>query len=857
MSEGSETPSRMKPKANWIWLMAWRDTRRTRGKLALFGFSVIFGVAALVAVNSLRGNLEAEVDRQSRALLGADLEFQSREPFTEESLAFFESLGASDEASESRLSTMAVFEANGGTRLVSLRAMDGGFPWYGTLDTRPEGLSVADSTDRVALVEESLRLQYDLEIGDTIRIGETQFEMIGEILTMPGESSFGSAFSPRILIPAAFLEETELLGFGSRQTFRKRYFFEGGVTGEMEQQLEAERFELRRDSVRFDTAEEQKEEISGMLDQMTSYLSLVGFVALLLGGVGIAGAVQVYLKEKSGSMAVLRCLGCSTRDSMWVFCIQIAIVGFIGCSIGTLLGVATQMALPQIVEQFLPFELPFEFVWGRLAEAFGFAWILTTLFAFLPLLPLRRLSPMRAIRTSMGVRPGRKDWLVWATTAAIAALGLLFSILQTDRLRDAVGFFGGLIAAILALAAIGVALRSALRRIAPDSFPFVWKQGLSNLYRPNNRSVSLVVMIGMGAFLIYTLYLCEVSILKRGEINDQDSKPNTIFFDVQTDQVDDVKSIAAEQGADLHFHDPMVSMRLTRVRGQTTRELRESREPVYERWALSREYRSTYRDQLRDHETLIEGDFKGQSSLGGQEPIPISVEQRMVEALHLKLGDVLNWDVQGFPVETRVDSIRKVDWRQMQPNFFVVFPAGVLEAAPANHLVALRAEGTERIATLQGKVVKRFSNVSAINLEMVLNSLQEIFDKIGLVVRFMASFTILTGLIALITTVLTSRYQRVRESVLLRSIGASVAQVRSIMGIEYFLLGGIGSLSGILLSLGGAWAMTRYLFKIDLYIPWGVTIGAVLVIGTLTLVTGMLNSLGIAKRSPLEALRYE
>jgi len=837
--------------------MAWRDTRRTRGKLALFGFSVIFGVAALVAVNSLRGNLESEVDRQSRALLGADLEFSSREPFNEESLAFFESLGASEEASESRLSTMAVFEKSGGTRLVSLRAMDGGFPWYGSLDTRPEGLSVARSTDRVALVEESLRIQYDLEIGDKIRIGEAVFEMIGEILTMPGESSFGSAFSPRILIPSAFLEETELIGFGSRKTFRKRYFFSGGITPELDRRLESQRRELRRASVRYDTAEEQKREISGMLDEMTSYLSLVGFVALLLGGVGIAGAVQVYLKEKSESMAVLRCLGCSTRNSMWVFCIQIAIVGFIGCFVGAVLGISAQMALPKIVEQFLPFDLPFELVWSRLAEAFAFAWVLTTLFAFLPLLPLRRLSPMRAIRTSMGARPGRKDWLVWATTCAIATLGLLFSILQTDRLRDAVGFFGGLIAAILALAAIGMALRAALRRVTPDSLPFVWKQGLSNLYRPNNRSVSLVVMIGMGAFLIYTLYLCEVSILKRGEINDQDSKPNTIFFDVQTDQVDEVKSIAAEQGAKLHFHDPMVSMRLTHVRGQTTRQLRESREADYEGWALVREYRSTYRDHLREHETLIEGDFDSESTLGGEMPIPISVEQRMVEALRLEIGDVLNWNVQGFPVETRVDSIRKVDWRQMQPNFFVVFPAGVLEAAPANHLVALRSEGAEQIANLQGAVVKRFSNVSAINLSMVLESLQEIFDKIGFVVRFMASFTILTGLIALITTVLTSRYQRVRESVLLRSIGASIGQVRSIMGIEYFLLGGIGSLTGILLSLGGAWGVTRFVFKIDLYIPWGVTLAAVVVIGSLTLITGMLNSLGIAKRSPLEALRYE
>ena len=853
----SRKKSAPRPSASWIWLMAWRDTRRSRGKLALFGFSVIFGVAALVAVNSLRGNLEAEVDRQSRSLLGSDLEFNSREPFSDEMEAYFESLDSTGEASETRLSTMALFERSGGTRLVSLRAMKGGFPWYGSLDTRPAGLSVGNAGKPVALVEESLLIQYDLKVGDTIQIGEGNFELIGEFLKLPGESSLGSSFSPRILIPEAYLEDTELLGFGSRKSFKKHFVFKNGISDSLNQELDDRRSEFRKDSVGFGTVESRKRGIGNMLDEMTSYLSLVGFVALLLGGVGIAGAVQVYLKEKAESMAVLRCLGCQARTSMFVFCIQITIIGFIGCLLGAIVGVGIQAALPQVIGQFLPFEMPFELVWGKIGEAFGFAWILTTLFAFLPLLPLRNLSPMRAIRSSAGVYNARKDWLVWFTVGLIGSLGLAFSILQTERYRHALGFFGGLIAAILVLAGTGMALRATLRWLTPKSLPFVWKQGLSNLYRPNNRSVSLIVMIGMGAFLIYTLYLCEVSILKRGEMNDQDNKPNTIFFDVQTDQINEVKAIAENNDASLHFHDPMITMRLTHLRSVPVARLREDRSQDLERWALMREYRSTYRDHLREHEGLVEGEFVANSSLDEVVPVPVSVEERIVEALQLKMGDEMTWDVQGFPVTTVVSSIRKVDWRQMQPNFFVVFPAGVLEAAPANHLIAVRANGPETIALLQRDVVERFSNISAINLSMVLDSLKEIFDKIGFVVRFMASFTILTGLIALVSTVLTSRYQRVRESVLLRSLGASVSQVRRVMAIEYFLLGGIGSLTGVILSLGGAWAVTHFVFKIELYIPWDMTIGTIATIGLLTLGTGMLNSLGIAKRSPLEALRYE
>lgn len=836
-------------------MMAWRDTRRSRGKLALFAFSVIFGVAALVAVNSLRSNLEQEVDQQSRALLGSDLEFRSSDAFDEKAEAFFDTLGAIDEAVDTRLSTMAYFVKSDDTRLVSLRAMDGGFPWYGTIDTRPENLDVAQERGRVALVEESLKIQYDLEIGDTIRIGETEFQMIGELLRLPGESSFGSSFSPRILISNAFLEETQLLGYGSRISFRKHFKFEKELDEEIRQKLRSSEQELRSSGIRFETAEEQKKSIGNMLDEMTSYLSLVGFVALLLGGVGIAGAVQVYLKEKSESMAILRCLGCRVAPSMLVFCIQIFAVGFVGCLIGAILGVGVQAALPRIVQSFVPFDLAFEIDWSSLVEAFFFAWILTLLFAFLPLIPLRKLSPMRAIRSSMGVSQGRRDWMVWLATGLIGALTLTFSILQTREIEDAIGIFGGIVVAILILAATGMGLRGLLKRVSPRSLPFVWRQGLSNLYRPNNRTVSLIVMIGMGAFLIYTLYLCEVSILKRGEINDQEDKPNAVFFDVQTDQVEAVKQIAMERGAELKFHDPMVTMRLTHLRSEPVSELRRNRE--YERWALSREYRSTFRSTLREHEPIIEGVFVPSANLDDTNPIPVSVEQRIVEALNLKLGDELDWDVQGLPVKTIVTSIRKVDWRQMQPNFFIVFPSGVLEEAPANHIIALKANGVAGIAGLQGDVVKRFPNVSAINLSMVLDTLKDVFDKVGFVVRFMASFTILTGLIALISTVLTSRYQRVKESVLLRSLGARIGQVRSIMAIEYFLLGGLGSSTGIGLSLAGAWAMTQFVFKIDLFVPWGVTIGSIVLIGTITLVTGMLNSIGISSRPPIEALRYE
>ena len=334
-------------------------------KLALFGFSVIFGVAALVAVNSLRANLEKEVDRQSRALLGADLEFRSSEPFDEETEAFIASLEALDEANDLRLSTMAYFSRSDQTRLVSLRALEGGFPWYGELETRPAGLNLDPDQGRVAIVE-ILKIQYDLEVGDEIRIGQSDFRVI--VKCSPAASPLSEIPFLHAFSLYAYLEETDLLGFGSRTTFRRRMVFENGLDADLESALRANEQQLRRNGIRYDTADEEKEDIGNMLNEMTSYLSLVGFVALLLGGVGIAGAVQVYLKEKSASMAILRCLGCTGLTAMMVICAQIVVVGFAGCLVGTILGVATQAILPQIVKAFLPFDLPFEIVWPSLLE---------------------------------------------------------------------------------------------------------------------------------------------------------------------------------------------------------------------------------------------------------------------------------------------------------------------------------------------------------------------------------------------------------------------------------------------------------------------------------------------------------
>ncbi|MDA0748457.1 MAG: FtsX-like permease family protein, partial [bacterium] len=274
------------------------------------------------------------------------------------------------------------------------------------------------------------------------------------------------------------------------------------------------------------------------------------------------------------------------------------------------------------------------------------------------------------------------------------------------------------------------------------------------------------------------------------------------------------------------------------------------------RWVLTREYRSTYRDSLFDTEEIVAGTWVG-SVQEGSVPVPVSPAEDVARRLGVTLGDTLVFDVQGIPITAVVQSLREIDWQRVQPNFWMVFPRGVLEPAPQFYVLTTRVGSAAESAILQRELVSRFSNVSVVDLGLVLQTVDDILSQVGFVIRFMALFSVLTGLAVLASAVLTSRYQRIQEGVLLRTLGASRRQIVQILLVEYFFLGALAALTGLLLSVGGGWALAQFVFGIAFAVP-GWVLGMIFVLVTgLTVVVGMLNSRGIAGRPPLEVLRAE
>jgi putative ABC transport system permease protein len=832
--------------------LAWRDTRASRRRLLLFTLSIVVGIAALVAVGSFGRALEAAVAEQAKALLGADLGVSSRIRFTAEHEEFLRGLGG-EQAREITFSSMVVFPGVAGTRLVQVRALEGGFPFYGQFDTAPTN-AVADFREwGGALVEESLLVQFGVNPGDEVRVGGLTTRVAGALQKVPGESAAFATIAPRVYLRLEDLEATGLLRAASLARYKVYFRFPAGTDVEALVREHRPRFEALRLS--FDTVEERKEDLGQAMRNLHHFLNLVGFVALLLGGVGIASAIHVHVKQKLPTVAVLRCLGCPGWQAFAVYVVQGVALGLAGALLGAVAGSAVQHALPAVVADFVPFAVTVPVSWPAIAEASLTGFLICVLFTLLPLAAVRRVPPLAVLRAAYE-GAARPDACQLAVGAALALAVTAFAVAHTDRVRDGLAFAGGLAAAAGVLALVARAAVAAVRRLNVAALPFVARQGLASLHRPNNRTLLLVLSLGLGTFLLLTLHLLQATLLRELVSGRAAGRANAILFDIQPDQRDAVADLVRAQGLPVLDGAPIVTMRLKALRGRPVEELLADRAARAPGWALRREFRSTFAATLRDTETITAGTWTG-SVAPGTEPVPVSVEAGLARELGVGLGDELTWDVQGVPLRTTVASLREVDWRRVQPNFFVLFPEGVLEEAPAFHVLVTRVETPEQSAALQRAVVRRFPNVSAIDITLVLRTLDTVLGRIAFVIRFMALFTVATGLVVLVAAIVSGRWQRVRESVLLRVLGASRRQVLRVLLVEYAALGVLAAATGVVLALGASWALAAFVFKVAFVPPAAPLLAAVGLVGLLTVVTGLLASRGITTHPPLAILRAE
>ena len=397
----------------WLCKMAWRDSRKNRGRLLLFISSIIFGIAAIVAIYSFRHNLQKDVDNEAATLLGADLVISGNDTVSKRSKPVFDSL-ADRRSVECSFASMVYFPKNGGTRLVHVRALQGAFPYYGKIETTPAAAEQSFRNHREALVDKTLMLQFNAQVGDSIKLGEVSFLIAGSLDKAPGETGLTSGIAPAVFIPFKYLEQTDLLQKGSRINYNYYYKYDRDV--DMKAVIDHINPVINREGMSYETIETEKANIGRFFSDLTRFMALVGFVALLLGCVGVASSIHVYVREKISSIAIMRCLGTKASQAFLIYLIQITAIGIIGSVIGSVLGVFVQRVLPVVMKDFLPFEISVSISWEAIMQGIVLGLIISVLFALLPLISTRKISPLNTLRVSddkLGLAGDPFAWLIY------------------------------------------------------------------------------------------------------------------------------------------------------------------------------------------------------------------------------------------------------------------------------------------------------------------------------------------------------------------------------------------------------------------------------------------------------------
>jgi len=834
----------------WLFEMAWRDSRRNRSRLLLFISAIIFGIAALVAIYSFRYNLQNDINTQAASLIGADLSVSGTKIPDSKIKPLLDSLG--DKRSEERdFVSMVYFPKGQGTRLVQVRALQGGFPYYGSLETTPEQAGQSFRNGKSALVDKTLMLQFNAHVNDSIKVGNVTFLIAGILNKAPGQTGISASIAPTVYIPLQYLEQTGLSKKGSRIQYSFFYKYDHQV--DMDKLVKNIDPRLDRAGMNYETIETRKENTGRSFGDLTRFLSLVGFIALLLGCVGVASSIHIYIREKIASIAIMRCLGVRAIEAFLIYLIQIVGIGIIGSMAGAFLGSAIQYLLPVVLKDILPFTMSTDISWLAIGQGIILGIIISILFALLPLISIRNISPLNTLRMSYEDINLMRDPLRWLVYSLIVIFVVTFTFFQLDSWMASIFFTIGISIAFLILAFTAWLLMKVMRAIIQSSWSYLLRQGFANLYRPNNQTIILIVSIGLSTAFICTLFFIQSILIGQVKLSSSGNQSNMILFDIQASQKKGVADITRQQGLPVIQQVPIITVRLEKIKGKTAADVKKDSTLKISLHAFSNEYRVTYRDSLTPSEKVISGTWVGKSEPGKE--IPVSIEERFSSRNHIKVGDHLVFNVQGLSMPAVVGSVRQVNYNKIQTNFQIVFPAGVLESAPQFYVLLTHVPSSKVSAKFQQAVVRKFPNVSIVDLGLILTVVDDLLDKIGYIIRFMSSFSIITGIIVLIASVRISKYQRIQESVLLRTLGASRKQIFAITALEYLFLGALSALTGIVIAVIGTWLLAKYSFEIPFAINLLPALWLFLTISILTIVIGLLNSRGVLNKPPLEILR--
>ncbi len=841
----------------FILQMVRREIRSSWKRLFFFFLCIGVGVGAIVALRSTIQNANQAVAGEARQLLTADVQVDSTRPWAPETLNTINSIArpplveARAETVEASTMIRPADDAHEGAMMVELKGIEPPFPLYGDFklaDGEPFNYKlIADHGAVVApLLLERLRLQ----VGDKVKIGNSTFQIRGVFNQEPGASG-GFRLGPRVFIERAAVEASGLTGFGSRA--RRKLLFKTPGPVEMSTLVKELRGRLKNSLVSVRTYREAQENLEQEFDRAENYLSLTGLIILVLGGIGVSSVTRVFIEQKRKTIAVLKCLGGTGLKITAAYLVEVVALGLAGSLLGVGLAKLALLVAGHFWAASLPANMSYNLTPGAIAQGVGLGLLISILFSALPLLRIRHIKPnmlLREVNMDAGKQPF--DLLRWATGGLVAVGLALLASWQANSIRVGIYFLAGLGATAAALYVAASLLIFLVRRARPAG-SFALRQAINSLYRPGNQTRVIVMAVGLGVFLVISIQSLQANLLHEFDDIRRGSLPNMFLIDIQRDQEQGVARLIEQATGVRPQLIPTVRARIVAINGQEIDLGRGERRD--QRGRLGREYVVTYRPRLEANEKIAAGKFWDTAPASEPE---VSLEESMRGLAGLDLGSPITFDILGRRLTARVTSFREVDWRNSRTGFMVLFRPGTLENAPQTLVGAIDGPTTEpERSRFQRALLDQYPNISVIDVADIMRAVNRIINNITLAVSFVGGFVFFSGVLILAGSIAMTKFQRIYEAAVLKTLGAKQKVLWTILLAEYGLLGLVAALTGCLFAVALSYSIARFVFDIG----WTFTprIDLIGILGTIILVSavGALSSYDVLTRKPLAILRSQ
>ena len=853
--------------------IGWRDLKSAPGKFGFVVLSVAVGVAALVGVRGFSESFRRTLSTEARSLMAGDLSARLfHEPTAEDKgkiAAILEKDGAGIRTTwVTETISMASVPPDPVPLLVSLKAVDPSeYPYYGTAQLEP-AMSLQQALDGdSAVVADEFLIRLKAQVGQTLRLGGRNFRISAVLKQEPDRMTAGAGMGPRVMISQAALARTGLIAMGSRASQRLLLKLpEAKNTGlktsagavdpvNMRKQLE----DALPDAQVMDFREGNPG-LSQGLDNSTAILSLICLVAMVLGAIGVAMAMHAHLEQRMDMLAILKAVGAGSGDLLRIFLLQTLGLGLAGGVLGVAAGVGVMAALPAVFGNLLPVHAALDFPWKSAAAGLGTGLLTTLLFCLPPLLDVRGVRPVLVLRRLVEPGPdGIGGWFArwWArrlqigiSVLVVGALGgIAWALSDSAKVGTwfAVLFTIALIV-LLVMAAVALWVLRLLLGSVRLRLPSFLRHGLANLYRPGNQSAAVLASLGLGVMLILAVYLMQAALLRDLRETASPKLPNIFLIDVTTEEIAGVKDFFAHQSGMIGGLDlmPMVTGRFVSLNGKTLDQLKEQHFPR----RMLESARLSWGDAPPDGDKVLQGKWWTDGGAAA-----IAVGTGVAERLHLGIGSAVELELGGTVRTLKVAAIYRADGQHLGTQASFVLPSGQAKDETSTWYGGAHID-PKQVGAMERSFFQAYPTVTVINLADVLERIESVVNQITFVVRFLAGFSIFAGLMILASSIASTRFRRMREAVVLKTLGATRMRIVRTFSVEFSVLGLLAGSVGVVF----ANILTRVLLsrlEVGFHIEWYATAIALVGTAVLATATGWIASYRILGLRPLEVLREE